>query len=225
MRPACWADGIPVVRILALDSATGRCSATIVTNGRVVASRHADVERGQAALLPAMVRACLNEAGFSALQLDCVAVTVGPGSFTGIRGGIALAQGLAVAAGIPAVGVTVGEALGLALPQLGRRQLWVAGVSRRGRVFLEIGEQMLSVAVTDLPVAVAPVAVAGSAAAEIASRLAARGVNVMLTDARWPSGVCIAQAAERRMLGQLRHRAVEPAYIDAPQALLAVAGG
>ena len=57
----------------------------------------------------------------SAADLDLVAVTVGPGSFTGIRAALALAHGLALAAGVPVIGVTVGEALADALPHLGDR--------------------------------------------------------------------------------------------------------
>ena len=169
-------------------------------------------------MLPIMARDCLDAAGLDAPDIDLIAVTVGPGSFTGIRGGIALAQGIAVAAGRPVVGVTVGEALAEALPQLGGRLLWVAIASRRGRVFLEIDGQVLSVDVTALPNPRQPVAVAGDSAAEIVSRLAARGVNVMLTDARLPIGRHIAQVAERRYGGLLPPLPVEPLYVDPPQA-------
>jgi tRNA A37 threonylcarbamoyladenosine modification protein TsaB len=147
-------------------------------------------------------------------------VTVGPGSFTGIRGGVALAQGIAVAAGRPVVGVTVGEALADSLPQLGGRTLWCATTSRRGRIFLEIGGEILSLAVTDLPRPSAPVAVAGAAALDVASRLAARGCNVMLTDARLPTGRHIAQVAERRFRGLVRTLPAEPLYVDPPEAKL-----
>ena len=123
--------------VLALDSALARCSAGIVADGVLRAGRQQEAGRGQAALLPVMVAAVLDEAGVSATDLDLIAVTVGPGSFTGIRAGLALAHGIALGAGVPVVGVTVGEALADALPHLGGRQLWSAIDSRRGRVFLE----------------------------------------------------------------------------------------
>jgi tRNA threonylcarbamoyladenosine biosynthesis protein TsaB len=167
-----------------------------------------------------MVRDCLRDAGLRAADCDLVAVTVGPGSFTGIRGGLALAQGIAVAAGRPVIGVTVGEALADSLPQLGGRILWCATTSRRGRVFLEVGDQILSLAVSELPRPDGPVAVAGGAAADVASRLAATGVNVMLTDARLPSGRHIAEVAERRFAGAIRPLAAEPLYVDRPEAKL-----
>ena len=167
-----------------------------------------------------MARDCLHDAGLRTAELDLIAVTVGPGSFTGIRGGVALAQGLAVAAGRPVVAVTVGEALANSLPQIGARLLWCATTSRRGRIFLETGDEIRSLAVTDLPDPSGPVAIAGPAAPDVASQLAARGVNVMLTDARLPTGRHIAQVAERRFLGMIRPLPVEPIYVDPPEAKL-----
>jgi len=167
-----------------------------------------------------MAQDCLHDAGLEAADLDLIAVTVGPGSFTGIRGGVALAQGIAVAVDLPVIAVTVGEALADSLPQLGGRTLWCATVSRRGRIFLEVGDDVLSLAVTDLPTPQGPVAVAGGAAADVASRLAARGVNVMLTDARLPTGRHIAAVAERRFLGTIRPLPPEPLYVDPPLAKL-----
>jgi tRNA threonylcarbamoyladenosine biosynthesis protein TsaB len=208
------------MRILALDSAVARCSATLVTDGEVVAGYQQDLDRGHASVLPVMARDCLADAGLQAAALDLIAVTVGPGSFTGIRGGVALAQGIGVAANRPVIGVTVGEALADSLPQLGGRTLWCAITSRRGRIFLEIGDQVSSLAVTELPAANGPVAVAGPAALDIASRLAARGANVMLTDARFPTGRHIAQVAERRFRGTIRTLPAEPLYVDPPEAKL-----
>lgn len=208
------------MRILALDSAVGRCSATIVLNGGVVAGYQQDIDRGHAAILPVMARDCLRDAGLAASELDLVAVTVGPGSFTGIRACVALAQGIALAAGVPVVGVTVGEAVAESLPQLGGRTLWCAIESRRGRIFLETGAGILSLAIVDLPNPFGPVAVAGNAAAIVASRLAARGVNVMLTDARLPAGRHIAAVAERRFRGDMAPLPAEPIYVDPPEAKL-----
>jgi tRNA threonylcarbamoyladenosine biosynthesis protein TsaB len=126
------------LRVLALDAALARCSAAVVTDGSVVAERREDTDRGHAALLPVMVRDVLDRAGNP--PLDCVAVTVGPGSFTGIRAGLALAHGIALGFGVPVIAVTVGEALAAILPPLPDRTLWTATDSRRDRVFLEIGD-------------------------------------------------------------------------------------
>jgi tRNA threonylcarbamoyladenosine biosynthesis protein TsaB len=208
------------MRILALDSAVARCSATLIAGGEVVAGYQQNLDRGHASVLPVMAQDCLRDAGIQATDLDLIAVTVGPGSFTGIRGGVALAQGIGVAANRPVIGVTVGEALADSLPQLGGRTLWCATTSRRGRIFLEIGDEVFSLAVAELPTPNGPVAIAGAAAPDVASRLAARGGNVMLTDARFPTGRHIAQVAERRFLGTIRQRPAEPLYVDPPEAKL-----
>ena len=204
------------MRVLALDSATGSCSATIVAGGVVLSERARLMDRGQAALLPTLVTEVLAESGLAATDLDLIAVTVGPGSFTGIRGAVALAQGLALGAGIEAVGVTNREAIAEALPFLGQRTLWVATPSRRGHVFLEQADRVESISVTDLPTPGQPVAVAGMAANEVASRLAAQGFDVMLTDARHPLGRHIAVVAARRARGEIAACAAEPLYVDPP---------
>ena len=126
------------MRILTLDAALAQCAAAVVVDREGVAVRQTLAAQGHAALLPVMAREVLAEAAIAPTSLNLVAVTVGPGSFTGIRAGLALAHGCALAAGVPVVGVTVGEVLGDSLPYLGERQLWVAIDSRRGRVFLEV---------------------------------------------------------------------------------------
>nr|WP_294503725.1 tRNA (adenosine(37)-N6)-threonylcarbamoyltransferase complex dimerization subunit type 1 TsaB [uncultured Rhodopila sp.] len=208
------------MRILALDSAVSRCSATIVADAEVVFGLQEDLERGHASVLAVMVRDCLRDSGLTAADMDLVAVTVGPGSFTGIRGGIALARGIAVSANRPIVGVTVGEALADSLPHMGGRLLWCAIPSRRGRIFLETGDSVLSLPIGDVPDPRQPVAVAGGAAPEVAARLAARGIDVMLTDARLPTGRHIAAVAERRFREAIRPLPAEPLYVDAPEAKL-----
>src|SRR4051812_5131957 len=96
-----------MVRILAIDTALGACSACIWQAGepKPLASETIEMERGHAeALLPLIDRVSAHvEGGFEAL--DRIAVTVGPGSYTGLRVGISAARGIGLAAGIPVVGV------------------------------------------------------------------------------------------------------------------------
>jgi tRNA threonylcarbamoyladenosine biosynthesis protein TsaB len=209
-----------MTRILALDAALARCSAAVVVDGEVIAGHHQDVARGHAALLPALAQQVLAEAAVAPPQLDLIAVTVGPGSFTGLRAGLALAHGIALAAGVKLVGVSVGEALAEALPHLGRRTLWSAIDSRRRRIFLERDGQVAALALDDLPRPEGPVAVAGDAAIAVAARLAAREVDVMLTDARLPLARHIALVGARRLAGELPPRAAQPIYVDPPEARL-----
>jgi tRNA threonylcarbamoyladenosine biosynthesis protein TsaB len=215
------------MRILALDAALARCSAAVVVDGDVAGLRQAAGGRGQAATLPVMVRAVLAQTGLEAKALDGVAVTVGPGSFTGLRAAIALAQGIALAAGRPVVGVTVGEALADRLKMsLRGRELWVAIDSRRGRIFLQRGMEsaILPMALDALPATDGPVAVAGDAAVEVSARLAARGDNVMLTDARLPEARHVAAVGARRLLGEIAPRPAQPIYVDPPEAKLPAGG-
>ena len=94
------------MKILAVDSALTACSVTIVEEGDVLAERSELRERGHAEVLMPMVEAVRQDAGLAYPDLDLVAVTVGPGSFTGIRVGVAAARGIALASGLRAIGVT-----------------------------------------------------------------------------------------------------------------------
>ena len=84
------------MRVLALDAALWRCSVGLVLDGRLVASRLGDAGHGAAAELPDMTAAVLAEVALAASSLDLVAVTVGPGSFTGMRAALSLAHGIAL---------------------------------------------------------------------------------------------------------------------------------
>jgi tRNA threonylcarbamoyladenosine biosynthesis protein TsaB len=210
-------------RILALDSALARCSVAIVLNDSIAAMRQQHGERGQATFLPLMAAAVFREAAIEPATLDFVAVTIGPGSFTGIRAALAFAHGIALGAGLPVVGVSVGEALAEALPHLGHRALWSAIDTRRGRVFLERGDTVQAFELGNLPAPDRPLAIAGDAAVEVAATLAARDFDVMLTDARFPQPRHVAIAALRRHRSEPSPRPAQPLYVDPPEARLPAA--
>lgn len=212
------------MRILTLDAALARCSAAVVVDQQTVALRQEKASQGHAALLPVMAEAVLDDTALRASDLDLVAVTVGPGSFTGIRAGLALAHGIGRAAGIPVIGVSVGEALADLLPHLGARELWSVTDSRRGRIFLERAGTAIALSLADLPRTTNKVAVAGDAAPAVAAWLAARDVDVMLTDARLPLARHIAVVAEDRHAGRLPPLAAQPLYVDPPEAKLPAGG-
>lgn len=125
--------------ILGFDCAGTGCSAAVLTAGRVVACRATEMERGQAAMLLPMIGEVLAEAGLAVAALDLIAVTVGPGAFTGLRIGIAAARGLALAGAVPAIGVSSFAAVAAAVSPEERRgrTLVVALESKRAEFFLQ----------------------------------------------------------------------------------------
>lgn len=103
--------------ILAFDAASGRCAAALLAGGRVLASRiEEEAGRGQAERLLPLLETVLAEGGATWPDLDAVAVSTGPGDFTGVRVAVAAARGLALALGKPAIGVSRLEALAAGRP-------------------------------------------------------------------------------------------------------------
>jgi len=207
--------------ILAIDAAGPRAGLVLLdTAGEVLAKKFVAGRPGLIETLPVLLRDALAEAGAAP---DLVAVTIGPGSFTGLRTAIALAQGFAAASSVPLVGVTVDEAFAEAFPGL-QRPLWVAIRARKGRIFLIRDAVAAGFADEDVPRIRGPVALAGDAANEVAARLAAAGADAMLTNARMIDPVWVARAALKRQNAGLPARAVLPVYVDPPEAKLPAGG-
>ena len=127
------------MNILAIDTATAACSAALMAGGAIIAARHVAMLRGHAEALLPMVEEVMAEAGVAYGALDLIAATVGPGAFTGLRVGLAAARGLAVAGGLPIIGVTTLEALAHGVdPGKREGQSLVAVLdARRGEVYYQ----------------------------------------------------------------------------------------
>ena len=128
-----------MVSILAFDSAGHGCSAAVLHHGRLVARRSAAMERGQTEALMPMIEAVLAESELASGDLDVIAVTVGPGAFTGLRIALAAAHGLALATGRPLLGITNFAAVAAQVPPsaLAGRRLVVALDSKRRELYLQ----------------------------------------------------------------------------------------
>ena len=101
------------MNILAIDTASALCAACVYDSGEHAEKSRAvlDLGKGHAEFVLTTIGEALGKAGLSYDALHAIAVSVGPGSFTGVRVGVAAARGLALALKIPAIGVTTLEAL------------------------------------------------------------------------------------------------------------------
>ena len=129
-----------ISKILLLETATDVCSVAIAAGGEIVAWREQANCPSHIAVITLMIEACCLEAGIALNQLDAVAVSKGPGSYTSLRTGASVAKGLCYALDIPLVAVDTLEALAwgsrpadvlsdiLLLPMLDARrdEIWVA---------------------------------------------------------------------------------------------------
>lgn len=182
--------------ILALDTAGENCAVAVAKTGNglgLLARRSEAIGRGHAERLMPMIGETLAEAGLTYADLERIAVTTGPGSFTGTRIGVAAARGLALALGIPAVGISVLDALIEAARGRADGLIVAALDARRGEIYakaitpgskLGSGAARLEAQVTTaaaLAQAIVglngePVTLTGSAAAEIARALDEAGI-------------------------------------------------
>lgn len=121
------------MKILALDTCLPACSAAVLDGDAVLAGKFEPMMKGHQERLATMVREVMADAGIAFDQLNRIGVTVGPGSFTGLRVGVAFAKGLSAALGVPCLGVGALQALAGERPGL-----VVAAVdARRGQVYAQ----------------------------------------------------------------------------------------
>jgi tRNA threonylcarbamoyladenosine biosynthesis protein TsaB len=126
--------------VLALDTAGVDCAAAVYDSGTdsVLGEVTETIGRGHAELLMAILDRALAKAGVALQSIDRIAVSIGPGSFTGIRVGVAAARGFALSLGIPSVGVTTLEIIASAhLENKSGTPVLAAMDAKRGEVYLQ----------------------------------------------------------------------------------------
>jgi tRNA threonylcarbamoyladenosine biosynthesis protein TsaB len=125
---------------LAFDTAGTACSAAAWRSGKVVARRFEAMQRGQSERLVPMIEEVMATARLDYAALDAVAVTLGPGGFTGVRIGLATARGLALACGAPVLGVSSFEAVAAAVDPAERRDRRLAVLldAKRADLFVQV---------------------------------------------------------------------------------------
>jgi tRNA threonylcarbamoyladenosine biosynthesis protein TsaB len=127
------------MRILAVDTTFGACSAAVLEGEQAIARHRVAMERGHAEALAPMVDEIMKEAGLDFAALDLLAVTTGPGTFTGQRIGLAFMRALKVALKRPLTGVTSLAAMAAqAMAETGAPAAAALHDARRGEVYLEI---------------------------------------------------------------------------------------
>ena len=131
------------MKILAFDTAMAACSVAVIEADRdqhVLLAEHQEARpRGHAEVLVPLIAEVMEQAGTSFDDLDRIAVTTGPGTFTGVRIGIATARGLALASDLPVIGITTLEAIAAGAMELGAKNRPVAAIidARRGEVYVQ----------------------------------------------------------------------------------------
>ena len=190
--------------ILALDAAGLACAVAVSLGEQVVVEERIDTMHGQAEALLPLVDKAMREAGQMAASLDLVVATIGPGSFTGIRAGLAAARGIVLATGARLLGVTSLDAVAVEAVRrdcLETRVLLVALESRREDLYVQFFDPygcalrepaaimpfLFCEAVT-ATIGANPLLVAGDAAPRAAAALAQRPYSKVRHPAR--SGVC-----------------------------------
>jgi tRNA threonylcarbamoyladenosine biosynthesis protein TsaB len=207
------------VIVLGLDTCLASCSVAVLDGERVLAFACEVMARGHQERLAPMAQAVMAEAGLPFAALQRIGVTLGPGSFTGLRVGIAFAKGLAAALDIPAAGVGTLEALAADIPGF----VFAAIDARRGQIYgqaFEDGRALMAPDALTVEVAAArlaelgmgrPATLVGSGAALLAGMVPqARVLPLDGADARQ-----VARLAAARAPGPLR-----PLYLRAPDARL-----
>jgi tRNA threonylcarbamoyladenosine biosynthesis protein TsaB len=213
------------MRILAIDTALEACAAGIIeTPDRVLAQESLAMARGHAEALMPLIARVMDQARMGFADLDRIAVTVGPGSFTGLRVGIAAARGIALASGKPAVGVSTLAAFAGPYLAAGETRPVVAAVdARHDQVYVEVFGPGGRILVTPRLVAVRDAVRTASAAAVIV------GSGAGILAGAWPDGTplpAIAPQAAPQLASIARlgaaadvvHALPKPLYLRRPDA-------
>jgi tRNA threonylcarbamoyl adenosine modification protein YeaZ len=222
------------MRVLAIDCALDACAAAVFDSdpGTVIASQSRIMSRGHAEAVMPLIARVMDEAEVEFSELDRIAVTVGPGSFTGLRVGISAARGIALAAAKPAIGLTT--LAGLAAPHIaseGHTPVMVAIDARHDNVYMQVfgagGRSLLTPRVVTLREA-ARAATSGPA------RIVGSGAELVAR--AWPRGAPPPEVVDQRpapdiawiaRLGAVASPAEgppKPLYLRAPDAQPQLAG-
>jgi tRNA threonylcarbamoyladenosine biosynthesis protein TsaB len=216
------------MRLLAIDTALSACSAAVLDteHGGIVASESLPMVRGHAEALMPLLQRVMNEARLRFADIDRIAVTTGPGSFTGLRVGIAAARGIALAADKPAVGLSTLSAYAAPHMAADAKLPVVAAIdARHAQVYLQVftpgGRSFTAPRLAPLREAVqaaaaTPSCIVGSAAHAVAAALSAGDAAPAAVDAR--AAPDIVWVARMGAVVPEDQSPLKPQYLRAPDA-------
>ncbi|MGZ3863504.1 MAG: tRNA (adenosine(37)-N6)-threonylcarbamoyltransferase complex dimerization subunit type 1 TsaB [Bacteroidia bacterium] len=139
------------MNILCIETSTTVCSVCVAAEGKVLASREVNNGYTHAENLHVFIGDILNEAGLAFSQLSAVAVSKGPGSYTGLRIGVSAAKGLCYALNIPLIGVDTLQSMALAIATKRKEDIYYCPMldARRMEVYCAVyndkGEEVIPV--------------------------------------------------------------------------------
>jgi tRNA threonylcarbamoyladenosine biosynthesis protein TsaB len=220
------------VTILAFDTAQGALSAALLGGRGEKLAHHFELRtRGHAEALLPLLDHVLREAGLRPDDLKALAVTVGPGTFTGLRAGLAAARGFALARALPLVGVTTLEAVAEPVQLDEDETLAVSFDAKRGEIYLQLFNAALLPLSNPQLVELADAAglmprtrlvLAGTGAQLLQQSLARPDCRISSAAAQ-PDALSIARIAQARLKAQgldAFRVAPSPLYLRAPDAKL-----
>jgi tRNA threonylcarbamoyladenosine biosynthesis protein TsaB len=212
------------VKTLGVDTALGACSVALLEDDKTLAHIFEPMDRGHAERLAPMVEEAMKAAGADFSSLDRLAVTVGPGTFTGQRVGLAFMRGLRLALRLPLTGVTTLEAMAVAaMAQTGESKAAAIHDARRNEAYLLLrhGEMVMQQPIV-MPFEKAMERLrdfGGCVLAGTGAQMAAEslGPTFVLSSIRQPDALWVARLAAPRPPTQ---DAPGPLYLRAPDAKL-----
>lgn len=219
--------------ILALDTATTGCSLAVWRDGDVLAHEAREMSRGQAEVLLPMAQDVLASAGLMPKDLSAIAITRGPGAFTGMRIGLAAARAFALSLNIPCIGVTTLEAVahGVSAKERAAHVILAAVESKRADIYVQLFDEHLKAlcepqaadetALALLVKSHGAVLIVGDAAERAQEMLAVTDLECLLSTAPpLPDACVVARIAATRADGQNDAPSPAPLYLRPPDAKL-----
>jgi tRNA threonylcarbamoyladenosine biosynthesis protein TsaB len=216
------------MNILAVDTALGACSVAVFAGDKAAARRFEPMDRGHAEALAPMVEEAMSSAGIAFAALDRLGVTIGPGTFTGQRVGLAFMRGLRLALQCPLVGVTSLEVMACqAMEETGVALAAAVHDARDGALYFQLCRQEAPVSeplLLDFTDAVAriaavgePITLAGASSERLLESPIVCSQRIVRSSVVLPDALWVARLAKSRPVPS---SVPAPLYLHAPAAKL-----